>query len=305
MQFRFLLAVLVLAVLGVAVAPAPARAQNIVVVINGQVITEYDVLNRQRLLALTGGGRTVARASVIDELIDERLKLNEARKLKITVTDKQVDAAFASIAERVKLTPANLVKALASKGVNAQTLRDRLRGDIAWQQVVQQRGQRAINIRDQDVIDALKKKGEDPDHIVAFEYVMSQVVFFSKDPKNATRRSQAEAFRSGVNGCDNLRERARNVPDVAIRDTIRRMAADMPTGVRALVEKTEVGHATAVEPSPLGFEFVVVCAKREVPGREAATQQVRNELMEQEMEQASRRLLLDARQAASIDYRNH
>lgn len=280
----------------------PSVAQGIVVVVNGQLITQNDVTNRLRLLALTNGGKAAPRETALDELIDERLKLQEARKLRITIDESQVDRAFASIAERTKLSVDQLRQALKSRGVNPSTLRDRLRGDIAWQMVVQQRGQRAINIRDQDIVDALKKRGQDPENIRSVEYTMAQIVVFSKGESPA-RRKEADAIRASVKSCDNLAEQLRRAREAAVRSTIRRSSADLPPPIRLVLEKTPINGSTEVQTSPLGYEFYMLCDKQEIPGRDAAQAQIRSELVELELEQASRRLLRDARQAAVIDNR--
>ena len=289
-------------VLFLVVLSTVSHAQGIVVVVNGQLITQSDVTNRLRLLALTNGGKAAPRETALDELIDERLKLQEARKLRITIDESQVDRAFASIAERTKLSVEQLRQALKSRGVNPSTLRDRLRGDIAWQLVVQQRGQRAINIRDQDIVDALKKRGQDPENIRSVEYTMAQIVVFSKG-ESAARRKEADTLRASVKSCENLAEQLRHAREAAVRGTIRRSSADLPPPIRLVLEKTPINGSTEVQASPLGYEFYMLCDKQEIPGRDAAQAQIRSELVELELEQASRRLLRDARQAAVIDNR--
>lgn len=285
--------------------PQGASAQSIVATVNGQAISEFDVANRHRLLILVNGGKAIPRQQAIDELIDERLKMLEARKLRISVPDADVDRAFGSIAQRVKLSPAQLSQVLSRSGTNPKSLRDRIKGDIAWQQVVQAKFQRQVTIRDQDVVDALKKKGQDPDKIKAYEYTIAQaVVFVPKGSAAGDRRKQAEAFRASAKNCDTLKDKAKSFKDAAARDPIRRASTDMPPPLRELFEKLPVGGATPVQQSDNGFEFAILCAKREVPGRDAATQAMRAEIAQKEMEETSKRLLRDLRQTAAIEYKN-
>lgn len=282
----------------------PAQAQSIVATVNGQAISEFDVANRHRLLILVNGGKKLPRQQAVDELIDERLKMLEARKLRINVPDADVDRAFGSIAQRVKLSPTQLASALSRSGANPKSLRDRIRGDIAWQQVVQAKFQRQVSVRDQDVIDALKKKGQDPDKIKAYDYTISQaVVFVPRGASAAQMRKQAESFRAVAKSCDSLKAQAKAYKDAAVRDPIRRASTDLPQGLRDLLEKTPVGGKTPVQQSDNGFEFAVVCSKKEVPGREAATQAMRAEMAQKEMEETSKRQLRELRQAAIIDYK--
>ena len=278
---------------------APAAAQ-IAVVVNGQAITDHQIGQRQRLLTLSSGGRPAARSAAIDELIDERLKMQEARRQRINVTDSQIDTAITSIAQRTRLSVEQFTRALGGRGVNISTLRDRLRADMAWQQVMQARAQRTITIRDQDVIDAIRRRGQDPNTLQAFEYQLAQVVVFGTSPE---RRRVAEALRNSISGCATLRERVRTVRDAAARDPIRRVNQEFPQQLRETLDSTPVGRAVPIQQSERGFEFAVVCDRRQVPGRESVSAQVRQELMTQETEQASRRFLTQLRERAVIERR--
>lgn len=296
---RMFRSVLLAAAVALTAAPLPAAAQAIAVVVNGAAVTEFDVANRQRLMVLTGN-RGASRQTALNELIDERLKIQEARRLRISVSESQVDSALNSIAQRSNLNAQQLGQALAQRGVSIRTLRDRLRADLAWQQVVQQRVQRTVTVRDADVVEALRRRGQDPNNIRGFEYSLAQVVVFGN---GADRRRQAESLRGSINGCDTLRDRVRSIREAAARDPIRRSGSDFPAPLREVIDRTPVGRATPIQPSNLGFEFAVVCSKREVPGRDAATAEVRQQLMSQEMENVSRRLLDEAREKATIERR--
>ena len=58
---------------------ARLHAQSIAVMVNGEPITAFDIEQRAKLNALTGG-KTPDRKAVLDELIDEKLKIKEEEK---------------------------------------------------------------------------------------------------------------------------------------------------------------------------------------------------------------------------------
>lgn len=275
----------------------PARAQAIAVVVNGQAVTDYQIGNRLRLLQLTGQ-RSATRTTAIDELIDERLKLQEARRLRFTVGEEQVSRQFNTIAERLRLQPDVLVRELGRRGINHITLRDRIRGDLAWQQVIQQRGARMTPVRDQDVVDALRARGQNPDQIRAVEYTLRQVMVFGP-----SGRGIADRLRGSIAGCDSLPERVRAVREAAVREPVRRNSNELPEPVRNALAGIPVGRTSPVSQTQGGFEFLVVCERRDVSGREAATAQMRSELMNRELEETSKRLLAELRQRANIERR--
>ena len=53
------------------------------------------------------------RQEVLDELINEKLKIQEAKRFGLEVTDTEVDQSFATMASRMRLTPEQLTQALA------------------------------------------------------------------------------------------------------------------------------------------------------------------------------------------------
>src|SRR3954447_21559932 len=83
----------------IAASLSSAAAQQVVVVVNGDPITAVDIAQRSKLLQISTH-REPARQEVIDELIDERLKLQVAKRYKLEISDSEVDSTFNGIASR-------------------------------------------------------------------------------------------------------------------------------------------------------------------------------------------------------------
>lgn len=81
----------------------PAAAQGVVVMVNGDPITSYDVDQRAKFHQLVSR-KASARREVIDELIDEKIKVQTGHRYKLEITDKDVDASFAEMAKRMNLS---------------------------------------------------------------------------------------------------------------------------------------------------------------------------------------------------------
>src|ERR671922_59642 len=75
---------------------SPAQAQ-IVLYVTGQPITAYDIEQRSKLIALSTG-KSKSRQEVIDDLIDDRLKIMAAKRFNFELSQADVDNAFASMA---------------------------------------------------------------------------------------------------------------------------------------------------------------------------------------------------------------
>src|SRR6266436_1261103 len=130
-----------------------ARAQQIVLVVNGEPITALDIEQRSKLNQLSTH-KVPPRQEVLDELITEILKVKEAKKWGLEVTNAEVDTAFASMASRMRLTPDQLTQLLAKPGVNVATLRQRIRADLTWSQLVRGRFQSSLQIGEKDILTA-------------------------------------------------------------------------------------------------------------------------------------------------------
>ena len=155
-------ATLVFGSLFILAAPTGAASADdsaIAVLMNGEPITAADVAQRLKFDQLSTH-REPSRQEVIEKLIDEKQKLSVARQRGIDVTDSDVDAAYAAMAKRMKLTPEELTGALAHAGVDAGTLKQRSGADIAWMKVA--RGSAASNIPSLRDPPPRKKKDDGP-----------------------------------------------------------------------------------------------------------------------------------------------
>ena len=81
-----------------------AQASKIKAVVNGAVITDFDVAQRQRLVRLLSGGRrSIGTTAALNILIDDKLKLFEARRRNMTATDSEIDSAINNMALNSKM----------------------------------------------------------------------------------------------------------------------------------------------------------------------------------------------------------
>lgn len=306
----------IVAVLAAAVysaSPSAAAQTTIKVIISSpnikspSVITTYDIRNRAGLLRLTSRGRA-GRKQAIEDLIDEQLKMQEAARLRITVSDEEIDRAYGRFASRAKLTSARLSQVLRQSGVNPQTLKDRLRSEIAWSRIVRARFQAAVKITERDVAEALAgKETTDDDDTGISQFDLQQIIFVI--PADASkghisqRLREAESFRSRFAGCDQALDQAKKLKGVVVKPKIRRTTDDLRGPTAESIAKTEVGKATRPEKVPQGFQILGVCAKRDLANQTTASEGVRDKLANERGSRMAQRFLRDLRSQAIIEYR--
>ncbi|MEM7171244.1 MAG: peptidylprolyl isomerase [Pseudomonadota bacterium] len=142
------------------IALEPAHAQETLrpaAIVNDEVISVLDVAMRTRLAILssrlqdTPEARDRVARQVLRTLIDERLQLQEANRLDITISDGQIEQAFGQLAERNNMTADQLRQALQQRSILPSILNDQIRAQIAWQTVVQQRFRPSVDISPEEI----------------------------------------------------------------------------------------------------------------------------------------------------------
>jgi peptidyl-prolyl cis-trans isomerase SurA len=113
-------------------------AQTIDAAVEGEPITVYDVEQRVKFMQLTH--KTISPQEVVEELRSEKLRLRTAGEAGLEVTDSEVARAYAIMAARMRLTSEQLTATLAREGVGSDTLKNRIRADLAWQKYTRSSG---------------------------------------------------------------------------------------------------------------------------------------------------------------------
>ena len=291
-----------LAMLVVVVGGGAALAQSVVVFVNGDPITAIDIEQRSKFISLTTQ-KTPPRQEVLNQLIDEKLKVREARRWGIEASDQEVEQNFSGMARRMGQSGEQLTQNLGQKGVNTSTLKARIRADTVWEQLVRGRYASRLQFNDKEILARLEKP-EDRDAI-GYDYALRPILFLV--PPGAppatydNRRREAEALRKTFKGCDQSIPTVRAMRDVAVRTQVTRSSADLPEGLRKVLDSIPVGDLTAPEITRHGIEMFAICAKTETKTNTPERNKVRQTLQHELFEKESKRYLRLLRKNALIE----
>jgi peptidyl-prolyl cis-trans isomerase SurA len=124
-------------------APAFQMSDGILATVNDSIITGFDL--RQRMLLLiamtqvqpTAENIPAIQQQALNALVDERLQAQELANFKdLVVSDQQVDEEIAAMAQEVGASPQTYLDFLAQGGIRPATLREQIRTQIGWSQLV-------------------------------------------------------------------------------------------------------------------------------------------------------------------------
>ncbi|MCD1264193.1 peptidylprolyl isomerase [Shinella sumterensis] len=277
-------------------------ASSVVAVVNNTAITTGDVEKRVNFLKLQrakGNLRSMAR----EQLIEDTLKRDEILRVRASVSQSEVDAAYARFASSNKMTTEQLGKVLSQAGVGSEHFKQFIALQMSWPRVVNARF--AGSGTGKSLVQRMQENGGKKP--VTTEYFLKQVIFVVPEKRRnailGKRKSEAEASRSKFPGCDQAKAFAATMHDVSIRDLGRVLAPQMPEDWKPLIEKA-TGQTTGTRVTERGVEYLAICMKREVNDDVAAEMVFRAEDLAKakgnENDENSKKLLAELRKKATI-----
>jgi peptidyl-prolyl cis-trans isomerase SurA len=285
---------------------SPVRAQTVAVMVNGEPITDYDIEQRSKLNVLTTH-QQASRQDVINELIDEKVKIREAKKFGVDPGSSDIDQSYAAMGSRMRLSADQLTKTLENQGIRSDTLRSRIKADMVWGSLVRGRYKERLQVGEKDVAAAVKADGGGPDQTDAFEYKMQPVVLIVPQGSAPTavqlRQKEAEALRARVQSCDEANTYFKSMQNAAIREPVVKTSADIPQVLRKLLDDTPIGHLTPPEITKQGVEMVALCSRKPTTVDTPKKREIRDKMFVQKYEATSKAYLQEIRKAAMIEYR--
>ena len=157
---------------------------RILATVNGEIITTEDINNRVRAFCMTTGipynsqTKVLIINKVMQNTIDEKLKLQDAINNKIEITPQEIDNAIESFAQSNKSSMNRLKKDLAEFGVNEKVFREQMKSDLAWVRLIRNKAS-ADTVTEIEIQEALNATKADMNKK---KYMVLEIVI---DRKNA------------------------------------------------------------------------------------------------------------------------
>jgi peptidyl-prolyl cis-trans isomerase SurA len=285
---------------------SPLRAQTVAVMVNGEPITNYDIDQRGKLNFLTSR-KPAVRQDVINELIDEKVKIREGKKFGVDPSSADIEQSYAAMSSRMRITPEQLTKSLESQGIRPDTLKARMKAEVVWSSLVRGRFKQSLQIGEKDVAAAAQVGGSEKLETEAFEYQLQPVVLIVPKGSAPTlieaRRKEAEALRNRVQTCEEANDLFKSMQNATIRSVVTKTSADIPAPLREVLDKTPIGHLTAPEQTKQGVEMVALCGRKPTTIDTPKKREIRDKMFVEKYEAKSKAYLQEVRKAAMIEYR--
>ncbi|MFO0998365.1 MAG: peptidylprolyl isomerase [Alphaproteobacteria bacterium] len=276
MTFRRLLTLSIavcLAAMLATVPRGPARAQdvvNIAAVVNDDVISMFDLLGRTRLVLLTTGLQDSAETrrrlvpQILRTLIDERLQVQEAKRLTISVTPEEIKDAYAELEKQNNIPPGGLADVLRRGGVDISTLEAQVRATLSWNKILRRQVRNVVQVGNDEIDEFLARleaaRGR-PQSLVSEIFLAVDSI----DQEDAVRNSAvrlAEQLKAGAPFEAMARQFSQSATAAAGGDLGWVLPGEMPEELDNAVQRLQPGEMSPPIRSVAGFHLLQLRDRR-------------------------------------------
>jgi peptidyl-prolyl cis-trans isomerase SurA len=244
-----------------------------------------------------------ARKQALDELIDERLKLQEAKKLSVVTGDDEVERVVSGMAERNKMTSAQFAEHMSKMGTSIAAMRERIRASLSWSDVIRRKFGHQITVANRDV-DRMVATSEGQDDVELKIHRILLSLPPNQDQKRLAQRiSDAEQLREKFTGCKSMEAMARGVSGARFDNLGDRRPTSLPEPTRSLLLSAHDDELLPATIGENGVELWAVCGRKLVKAADTKRETAQNELRQKEFEILSKKHLKDLRTDAHIEFR--
>jgi peptidyl-prolyl cis-trans isomerase SurA len=253
------------------VGPQDPNVRKATAIVNGDVITESDIVHRLALLLgpnrpeLPAEELPRARAQVLRGLIDETLQIQAAAQQEITVEDREVEQYYANMARENNQTTQNFAAYLRTMGSSERSLKRQIRGSLAWQRLRGRWIDQFVSVGEDEVQAMIERLNASRG---TAEYRVAEIFISSTPETSAEARANAQRIVQQIRGGAPFQAFARQFSEASTAalggDLGWVRAEQLPPELATLVTQMPVGAISDPIEVPGGYSIVFMVDSRQV-----------------------------------------
>lgn len=283
---RLVIAVILLssAIFGVIAPGYPEMVDRLVAVVNGEPITLGMVEDEINVVWSDTQKNPESRREALESLIDHKLKLQEARRLGIMVSEESLSNEVANLAARFA-SPEEFAKALRQRGITQVDLEEALLKKVMIREMVNRKFLLFVDVTD---LDASEYFEQHRDELIIPELVHLDQIFFQLDPngdeeaKKAVKARAEAALSELKDGVDFSKYTSEKADYIALNYSYLPVDELPVPVVSAAVSQLNAGSSELIE-TPAGY-FVIRLNDRR-PARQARFDEIKDKIKERLIQQ--------------------
>ena len=273
--------------------------QKIAVVVNDEIISEYDINERIKLITFSSEIKNSnLRNKVLNLLIDEKIKIQESKKIGISISNKDIERGINIIEKQNNMDKGQLKIKLKEKNISIHTLTEQITGEILWQKLLSRKILPQIAVTENELEEALKIEKNNL-KIINTKFNLSQIIFEKK-----LKINDKKIYKSikNINNCPDFEKKGKllgakistNLGDININDT--------PKIIKNALNKLNIGDKTNLITTSNGIQIFMICDIKVVDSSKQKNK-VRQQIARKKIFNLSKKYLDDIKRNSVIDIR--
>src|SRR5690606_18993821 len=142
-----------------------------------------------------------------DRLIEERLQMQAAKAMGITLTEEQIAAGQDEFAGRANMDRRTFIQALGQAGIGEETFRDFVIAGLLWREVIRQKFLGQVNVTEADVD---RELSEAQPSAAGLRLLYSEIILPGDTPESRAQAQELAAQLSKITSIEAFSAAARD-----------------------------------------------------------------------------------------------
>ncbi len=161
------------------------EVQRIAAIVNDQIISSRDLNDRIHLvitlskLPNTLQTQNRLKSQILKQLIDEKLEVQEAKRLRISVSDADMSNAREIMEKRIRIPMGTFENFLKTNGINKLSAIGQIYASLAWTKLVQRQFSSISEISEEEVDEIIERFNK---NLGKKQYFLSEILLNVDDP---------------------------------------------------------------------------------------------------------------------------
>jgi peptidyl-prolyl cis-trans isomerase SurA len=307
-------------------AAAVAQVAGVIAVVNDQPITSFDIDQRITLLQVLNPGvkQGLERRKIGNDLINDVVKISEAKRNHFEATEKELDDRVNIIAKNYKTDLKGFSNKLKARGISMGALRQYIAAQMAFTRLMQVKYKVTMGSADPAAVDRklatikaeingkVAKIMADPrmQPITVMSIMEINFPTSGNDPQVLQSRAiEANQYLSRFKGCGSAQTAASGIFNVQVGKKIDADSRKLPPAMKKLLTSKGPGHAYGPMRGPTGVQVVAFCGSRTLtppkPNVQFPTrQQIENVVLNDQYTEIESKYVGIMRKTAIIEYKD-
>jgi len=298
--------------LAIACGTARADQQSVIVTVNDQPITSYDVDQRLRLWQILGNSKQdQSRKQALQALIDDLIKISAAKKNNVEAKEELVNAHLERMAKGMQTDVKGLAAKLKKQGVSINALRQYATAQISFNRLLVSLYKVNVTVDPAEVDKALEKFANDPrlKPVTVYQIMEISLPVEKSDPSMQqqllyARAVEAETIKQRFQGCGSARAATEGVYNTVVKKPMEVDASKIPPQLKQALDKAGAGRLVGPALQNGGVQLIALCGRQNIAPQKPSRQMIESMLENKKFEGYEQRYIRDLRRTAFIDYKD-